>query len=121
MKSERIALIIPYFGILPESYFTFFLKSLNLNQILRVFIFTDIKSPLLLHSNITRIEMNYAGLNELFENKIKKKPNLTNTRKLCDFKPLYGLIFEDYIKNYEFWAYGDISQYCKGPRYPVLM
>lgn len=109
MKSERIALLIPYFGTLPNNYFPLFLKSLNLNPLLRVFIFTDIKSPLLSHSNITRIEMNYAELKELFENKLKKKPNLTNTRKLCEFKPLYGLIFEEYIKDYEFWAYGDLD------------
>ena len=27
--------------------------------------------------------------------------------KLCDFKPSYGLIFEDYIKDYDYWAHSD--------------
>ena len=29
--------------------------------------------------------------------------------KLCDFKPAYGYIFYDYIKNYDFWGYCDID------------
>jgi hypothetical protein len=29
--------------------------------------------------------------------------------KLCDFKPAYGYIFADYIKEYDFWGFGDID------------
>ena len=30
--------------------------------------------------------------------------------KLCDFRPAYGLIFEEYLKNYDFWGHCDIDQ-----------
>ena len=28
---------------------------------------------------------------------------------MCDYKPAYGLIFEDYIKDYNFWGHCDID------------
>ena len=28
---------------------------------------------------------------------------------VCDFKPLYGHIFHEYIQGYPFWAYGDMD------------
>ena len=28
---------------------------------------------------------------------------------VCDFKPLYGHIFSTHIKDYPFWAYGDVD------------
>jgi hypothetical protein len=39
--------------------------------------------------------------------------------KLCDFRPAYGSILEDYLQNYDFWGYcdldmifGDIRKFC---------
>lgn len=29
--------------------------------------------------------------------------------KLCDIKPMYGHVFEDYLQSYEFWGFGDID------------
>lgn len=26
---------------------------------------------------------------------------------MCDLKPFYGLIFEDYFQDYEYWGFGD--------------
>jgi hypothetical protein len=34
---------------------------------------------------------------------------LTTPYKLCDIRPAYGLIFEDFIKEFEFWGWGDID------------
>ena len=37
------------------------------------------------------------------------KLTINHSYKLCDFKPAYGLIFEDLIKKYDFWGFGDID------------
>jgi hypothetical protein len=29
--------------------------------------------------------------------------------KLCDYKPAYGAIFEDYLSKYDFWGFGDMD------------
>jgi len=43
---------------------------------------------------------------ELIEKKTEVKPDLSGyTSKPCDFAPAFGVIFEDYIKGYDFWGY----------------
>ena len=37
------------------------------------------------------------------------KVKIEKPYKLCDFKPAYGKIFEDYIVNYDFWGYCDLD------------
>ena len=32
---------------------------------------------------------------------------LTHSRKLCDLRPAYSLVFGDYVRGYDYWAYGD--------------
>ena len=34
---------------------------------------------------------------------------MTSPRKLCDFKPAYGYIFENKISDYQYWGYCDID------------
>lgn len=35
--------------------------------------------------------------------------NLDSPRKLCDLKPLYGVLFEEHISDYKYWAFGDLD------------
>jgi len=35
--------------------------------------------------------------------------SLTHPRKICDFKPAYGDIFEEYVSGYDFWGHCDID------------
>jgi len=51
------------------------------------------------------------GFNELVNVKIKVGVdiNVTNGYKLCDFKPMYGFMFQDYIKDYVAWAHCDVD------------
>lgn len=37
------------------------------------------------------------------------KISLEKPYKLCDFKEIYGIIFEDYIKNYDYWGECDFD------------
>jgi hypothetical protein len=51
--------------------------------------------------------MTLSEIRELAEEKLKTPVQLTNTRKLCDLKPAYGLLFEEHLKGYDYWAFGD--------------
>lgn len=33
----------------------------------------------------------------------------SNPYKLCDIKPAYGVVFSDYVKDYDFYGFGDID------------
>ena len=47
---------------------------------------------------------------EFIENKLKIKVDFSKPYKFCDFRPAYGVIFEDYIKGYDYWGHCDLDQ-----------
>ena len=49
---------------------------------------------------------NIDNLN-LFKNKFDFDISLERPYKLCDFKPTYGYVFYDLIKDYKFWGHCD--------------
>lgn len=53
--------------------------------------------------------MSFDELKKHIEEKLELKlPNIA-PYKLCDFRPAYGVLFEELVKNYDFWGYGDID------------
>lgn len=46
-------------------------------------------------------------LKKLFESKLQMKICLNHPYKLCDLKPMYGVLFEDYLDGYDFWGHCD--------------
>ena len=108
---NRIGIIIPYFGKWPLN-FNLYLKSVTYNiDTVDIIFFTDLTldnyRPL--PKNIYLHQLSIKELRKLIEKKVNIKPKLENYRKLCDFKPAYGLIFEDYLQTYDFWGFGDID------------
>lgn len=104
----RIAVIIPYFGKFPN-YFQLWLDSAGLNPTVDFIIFTDNADDYVHAPNIRFIPFDLHRLKNLIEEKLHMSCCLSSAYKLCDFRPAYGLIFEDYIKDFDFWGYGDID------------
>ena len=104
---KQACLIIPYYGKWPK-YLPIYLESCKNNNWLDVLFFTDIKPTFSYPSNVKFIDF---PLSEL-ENRVTQLTGITNytlpnAYKLCDLRPLYGKIFQEYIKNYQYWAFGD--------------
>jgi hypothetical protein len=107
----KAAIVIIWNGPWP-GYLRFFLKSLERNkEIIDVLIFTENSSEEWFPRNFKVINMNLTGIHELIESKtgLKTASLINNTRKLCDLKPCYGHVFEDYLKGYNFWGIGDLD------------
>lgn len=104
----KIGIIIPYFGKWP-SYFNIFLKGCSNNSWMDIIFFTDCEIPDEHPTNITFIPTTLKALNILINNKLGRSFSINNAYKLCDFRPTYGLVFEDYLIDYDFWGYGDID------------
>lgn len=103
---KRAVFILPYFGKLPN-YFPLFLKSVSFHPMVDLLLFTDDRRCFDYPSNTI---VHYCSFDELvcrFRSKICDDICLPTPRKLCDFKPTYGYVFEEYISEYEYWAYGD--------------
>lgn len=106
MKS--IIIIIPYFGTLPN-YFPLWLKSVEKNLDVNFLLITDDHFKYNYPSNVKVIYSEFECIKkrarEIFDFEIKLK----SPYKLCEYKPFYNLIFEEEVKDYDFWGFCDID------------
>ncbi len=99
---NKIALFVPYFGKLP-TYFPFFINSLK-DQPFTIFIVSDAQYSSQLPENCEWLKIKFLDFITLVEKKIQLKINIKSAYKLCDFRPMYGEIFTDYLVAYDFWG-----------------
>lgn len=50
-----------------------------------------------------------AEINTLATEKLGFEVNIQTAYKLCDFKPVYGFLFQELIGGFDFWAHADID------------
>lgn len=108
---NKIALVIPWYGNIP-TYFNYYLKGLTFNEsVLDILFFTESEIPSFydLPSNFKVIHFPWTSLQERMKEKIGEEAKVGSPYKLCDYKPMYGKMFEEELKPYEFWGYGDID------------
>ena len=104
MKS--IVIIFPYFGQLPVQYGMWRASALR-NPSVDFMFFTDANiepAP-----NIIVHHMQFVRFQELFRNKFDFPIVLDRPYKLCEYKQAYGFVLQDYIRNYDFWGFGDLD------------
>lgn len=105
---NKVAFIIPYFGRIP-SYFALWLKSAEKNSDFDFLIYSDLPFNIESKSNIKLINISFVELKSKIEKLLNRKVCLKSPYKLCDYKPMYGLIFEKDLENYDFWGFMDID------------
>jgi hypothetical protein len=105
---NKIILINCYLGKLPW-YFEYFLKSCETNPTIDFILFLDDNVTGTIPENVQIINYNLEKFNTLASNKLNLDIDIKSGYKLCDFKPAYGIIFEEYINNYNFWGVCDID------------
>lgn len=103
---NRVVLILPYFGKLP-SYFDLWLSSAASNRKFDFLIITDQNVRADYAENIRVIRTTFDEVRRLIQEHINFRISLNSPYKLCDYKPAYGEVFQQYIKEYEFWGHCD--------------
>lgn len=106
MKNKKCVLILPYFGKF-NNYFPLFLKSCGMNPDFEWIIFTDNKDPYNYPDNVHKVMTTLAEVKEIAERKFGFPVCLNSAYKLCDYKPAYGFLFEEYIVGYRYWGHCD--------------
>lgn len=101
-----ILLIIPYFGRF-NNYFKFFLKSCENNPTVNWLIITDDQTPYSYPKNVKIKYQTFSDLRSSIQDLFDFSISLETPYKLCDYKPAYGYIFAEEIKDYDFWGYCD--------------
>ena len=107
MKS-KVTFLIPYFGKLPN-YFDLFLKSCEYNRKYSWIVFTDDETFHKWPDNVLYIRMTFDELKEKIQSKFDFAIKITEPHKLCDYKPAYGYIFEEYLDETDYWGHCDID------------
>lgn len=104
---KKIVLIGCYFGALRKDY-KIWLRSCKNNTSIDWLIFSDCNwndTP----SNVKIIHKSFNDMKKIIQSKFDFTISLEQPYKLCDYKPAYGYIFEDYITNYDIWGYCDFD------------
>ena len=107
MNKHSVAIILPYYGKFPN-YFPLWLKSAGANPSFTFMIFTDIDmSRYNVPPNVHVHTMSLEDVRTRAAQHLAFAPLLNTPYKLCDYRIMYGLIFEDYIAGYDFWGFCD--------------
>ena len=101
-------MVMPYFGRWPE-WFDFFLQSCESNATVDWLFYTDCAIPERCPQNTEFVNASLADFNKMASQKLGLPIDVKDPYKLCDFRPAYGVIFEDHLKGYDFWGWGDVD------------
>ena len=105
---RKCCFIIPYYGKFPD-YFPLFLHTCRWNEDFDWLFVTDIDFNGDCPDNVHWLRMSFDELKGLVQSKFDFKISLERIYKLCDFKPTYGYVFEEYLKDYKCWGHCDID------------
>lgn len=103
---DKCIFIIPYYGKF-NNYFQLFLNSCKSNIDYNWIIFTDDTREFDYPENVRVVYNSFGDLKEIIRKKFHYEISIDYPYKLCDYKPLYGYIFSDYIVDYNYWGHCD--------------
>lgn len=106
---KKIAIIGLWYGEKLPEYFNLWLLSCRYNKTIDFFVITNILIKEHLPDNVTIINLKFDDLKLLFERKLGFEISLNKPYKLCDFRPIYGDVFEDILKKYDYWGHCDFD------------
>lgn len=104
MKS--IVIIFPYFGTLPVQYKMWRASALcNPTVDFMFFTDTDVEPA----KNIIVHKMQFSDFQQITQKAFDFPIVLDRPYKLCEYKQAYGYILHEFIKEYDFWGFGDLD------------
>ncbi len=108
MDNYRLVVLIPWFGRWP-AWIDLFLESCQHNKEVAWLIYTDAAPPENNPHNVSFRQLSFSAYKEIVSQKLGIHFNPDTAYKLCDIKPALAYIHADEIKDYDFYAFGDID------------
>ena len=108
ISKYRIAIIIFYFGKWPE-WFELFVESVKRNKSIDFHFFTDCNTEELNGDNIFIHKISFLSYCEKISMKLNFDFRPKNGLKLCDIRPMLGVIHEDIFSKYDFYGWTDVD------------
>lgn len=107
-KTHKILILIPYFGHWPE-WFPLFFETIKANSKIDFHFFTDCKTENINAKNVSYDKISFEDYVRFAQKSIPTPINIPNPYKICDLRPLFGLIHENIIKDYDYYGWMDID------------
>ena len=103
-----IAIVNTFFGPAP-AWLPAFFRSCQGNPDVRWLIYADFDVPT--PANVTIRPLTLDEFNERASAAVGTAITIERARirKICDFKPVYGLMFADDLREYDWWAFSDLD------------
>ena len=108
LTAPTIAFVVPYVGSWPL-WFPAYLQSCRYNPSIRWIFYTDCEIPTTVPANVQFVDGSLRDFERLVERKTGMSVSLELPYKLCDYKPAFGLLFEDYLDGVDFWGHCDVD------------
>ena len=105
----KVAIIVPYFGTLPN-YFQLFLDTCAYNPEFDWLIISNDTTDYTYPANVHLVEMPFADCQALVQSKFDFPITLHTPQKLCDYKCAYGYIFDEFLIGFDWWGHCDLDQ-----------
>ena len=107
-STKRTAFVVTWLGKLPEE-FKYFARSCGSNKGFDWLIFTDQDRPSGCPDNVKFFPLDKEEFEKLSGEKLGRDIELGMAYKLCDYKPLYGFIFAEFLTEYDYWGFCDLD------------
>ena len=107
-SDPTIGIALPYFGPFPE-YAPLFFWTCGFNKSVDFYLFTDQNYEEYLPDNVHVVTMSMEEFHSLAQEKLGMIISLKFGYKLCDLKPMYGVILSDWLEGYDFWGFCDMD------------
>lgn len=98
-------LILPYFGGFPN-YFPLFLRSVAKNKSVNLLLFTDNDVPEA-PPQVRVVRESFTHFSNRFRQVFGPEICLSTPYKLCDYKPMYGEVLQEFLTGYDYWGHCD--------------
>ena len=104
----KTAILIPYFGKFPV-WFDLYMYSCSRNPRIDFLFFTDCELPERIYDNTMFYKTDFDSYCKRVSECLSIDFHPTDSYKLCDLKPFYGIIHKVELEGYDFWGFGDID------------
>lgn|GEM_PF-389147 len=105
---KKICVTVVWMGPFPKDY-QLWLNSVEKNPTIDFYMITDREAPADSPANVFYIKSSIKEVKAKFEEKLGMKVCIKRPYKLCDFKPVWWMLMDERLNNYDYYGYCDID------------
>jgi hypothetical protein len=108
-RQKTLVVLMPWYGPWPD-WIELYLESCKWNPTVNWVFFSDQPKPNNVANNVRYVFLSLKDFSHLAGDRLRLPQfKLCDSYKLCDIRPAFGTLFEEYIKEYDYFGFGDLD------------